>query len=78
MARTTLTPGDLVRVIRVGCQCDGTEPCAAHRLEGTVARITTVTPTRLDGIDFYHLSGLTVGFYGDELELVTCAHVGAE
>ena len=83
-ARDRLKPGDLVRVISPGCQCPVCTVLrllsrrAADRHEGTVGRITTVAPAGLAGIDLYHLSGLTEGFYRDELELVSSAQVGAE
>ena len=78
---TDLNPGDLVRVISPGCPCDdcrrhqSSDERAARLLEGAVARITAVTPTHFVGINVYQLSGLTVAFYGDEIELVEACPV---
>jgi len=73
----TPRPGDLVRISRIGCSCDGsTEPCGLHHLEGCVAVVDRVKPGVLDDIHRYHLRGIGVVFFEDEVEVLVPAVAG--
>ena len=67
-------PGDVVRIIGLGCGCDGTaEPCGLHHLEGRVAVVDRVAPGILDDIQRYHLRAIGVVLFDDELEVLVPA-----
>jgi hypothetical protein len=69
--------GDVVRISRVGCGCDGsTEPCGLHHFEGCVAVVECVAPGVLDDVQRYHLRGIGVVWFGDELEVLVPAVAG--